>query len=133
MSDKQGNQTILISNSNNKGTAMSISFAGDGSIHLHSAGPVTVNGSVITLRAGVPGEGQTAYTGEIIMRAKTITLAAEEEVKIDSLTKTVALTAKTDLTAEAEANMLLHTTTGSLTLSGGTTVDVLGPTVKINE
>ena len=133
MSDKQGNQTILISNSNNKSTAMSISFAGDGSIHIQSAGPVTVNGSVITLGAGVPGEGQTAYTGEIIMRAKTITMAAEEEVKIDSLTKTVALTAKTDLTAESEANMLLHTSTGSLTLSGGTTVDVSGPTVKINE
>ena len=110
LNDTKGGQTILLSNSNNKGTAMTISFAGDGSVHIQSAGPVTVNGSVITLGAGVPGKGQTAYTGEIIMRAKTITMKAEEEVKIESISKTVEVKAKTDLTAKAEQALHLTST-----------------------
>ena len=92
LNDTKDAQTILLSNSNNKGTALQVSFAGDGSVHIQSNGPVTVNGSVITLGAGVPGKGQTAYTGEI-------TMEAEEEVTVESLSKTVVLTAKTDLTA----------------------------------
>ncbi len=133
MSDKSGAQTILISNSNNKGTAMTISFAGDGSVHIQSAGPVTVNGSVITLGAGVPGKGQTAYTGEIIMRAKTITMAAEEEVKIESNTKTVALKAKTDLTGEAQNNLTL-TATKTASLAGSERAGVLSPdTVDVGQ
>jgi type VI secretion system secreted protein VgrG len=132
MSEVAGAQTILLSNSNKKGTAMTISFAGDGSVHIQSEGPVTVNGSVITLGAGVPGKGETAYTGQIIMRAKTITMAAEEEVKIDSLTKTVTVTAKTDLTAKAEKALNLTSTGTGVTVSGGPSVDIKAGKVKVN-
>ena len=95
MSDKKGEQTILLSNSNNKGTAVSVSFQGDGSVHIHSQGPVTVNGSVITLDAG--------EKGEIKMRAKNITLVAEENVGLTAK-KTVAFKAK-DLQIEVANDM----------------------------
>lgn len=132
LNDTKDAQTILLSNSNNKGTALQVSFAGDGSVHIQSNGPVTVNGSVITLGAGVPGKGETAYTGEIIMRAKKITMSAEEEVKVESISKTVALTAKTDLTAKAEQALQLTSTGTGVTVSGGPSVDIKAGKVKVN-
>lgn len=139
MSDRKGEQTILLSNSNNKGTAVSVSFKGDGSVHIHSHGPVTVNGSVITLGAGVPGKGETAYTGEIIMKAKKITLEAEEEILTTSKTKSVTTKAKTEivnsvkegkLTMDAKSKTI--TTTEKLVISGGPNVSIKGGKVKIN-
>ncbi|WP_046243796.1 type VI secretion system Vgr family protein [Hymenobacter terrenus] len=86
MKDTKGEQHILISNSNNKGTAVAVSFKGDGSVHIHSNGPVTVNGSVITLDAG--------EKGEIKMHAKNITMVAEDDVMVSSKTKGISLSAK---------------------------------------
>lgn len=130
MSDKAGAQTILLSNSNNKGTALKVSFAGDGSVHIQSNGPVTVNGSVITLEAG--------DKGEIKMHAKNITIDAEEEIKVTSASKSIALKAEKDITADATAKMTFSakeksvSTTGKMEISSGSTVDISGTTVKIN-
>ncbi|RZK32634.1 MAG: hypothetical protein EOO63_00720 [Hymenobacter sp.] len=132
MSEVAGAQTILLSNSNKKGTSMTIGFADDGSVHIQSEGPVTVNGSVITLGAGVPGKGQTAYTGQIIMRAKTITMAAEEEVKIDSIGTSISLQAKQHILADATEKMELTAETASLT--GRKSAGVLSPdTVDVGQ
>jgi uncharacterized protein involved in type VI secretion and phage assembly len=50
MSDKKGEQTILLSNSNNKGTAIQVSFKGDGSVRITTNGPINLTaGSDITL------------------------------------------------------------------------------------
>ena len=130
MSDKKGEQTILLSNSNNKGTAVSVSFKGDGSVHIQSNGPVTVNGSTITLEAG--------DKGEIKMHAKNITIDAEEEIKVTSASKSIALTAEKDITMDATAKMAFSakeksvSTTGKLEISSGSTVDISGTTFKIN-
>lgn len=86
MTDTVGQQKILISNSNNKGTAVEVGFNGDGSITIKSNGPVTVLGSSITLEAG--------DKGEIVMHAKNITMEAEELVRISSVTKDVEVVAK---------------------------------------
>ena len=66
MMDKKGEQKIHISNSNNKGTAITVGFQGDGSITLKSNGPVTVFSPTVTLEAG--------DKGEIKLHAKNITL-----------------------------------------------------------
>jgi type VI secretion system secreted protein VgrG len=118
LNDTKDAQTILLSNSNNKGTALQVSFAGDGSVHIQSNGPVTVNGSVITLGAGVPGKGQTAYTGEIIMRAKNITMEAEELVRVSSKAQDVEIVAKEVLAFQGrEVN---GKATEQMQLDGGT-------------
>jgi uncharacterized protein involved in type VI secretion and phage assembly len=89
MADAQGEQKILISNSNNKGTAVEVGFKGDGSITIKSNGPVTVLGSTITLEAG--------DKGEIYMHAKTVTVEAEEVLRLSSNTKDVEMVAKEKL------------------------------------
>ncbi|HLK96426.1 MAG TPA: phage baseplate assembly protein V, partial [Hymenobacter sp.] len=131
MMDTKGDQKILISNSNNKGTAITVGFKGDGSVHIQSSGPVTVNGSVITLDAG--------EKGEINMYAKNITIDAEEEIKVTSATKSIALKAEMNITADATADMTLGakgkssiTSTGNMEISSDATADISGTTVKIN-
>ena len=69
MSDKPGEQTIHLSNSNNKGTAVEVGFQGDGSITIKSNGPVTVLSPTITLEAG--------EKGTIKLHAKTIMMDAD--------------------------------------------------------
>jgi len=115
MTDTKGAQTILISNSNNKGTAVEVGFKGDGSITIKSNGPVTVLGSTITLEAG--------KEGEIKMHAKTITMVAEEEVQIGSQEKSITLKAEENITATATKKVTVQATTG-LALHGGSEVEM---------
>jgi type VI secretion system secreted protein VgrG len=86
MADTQGDQKILISNSNNKGTAVEVGFKGDGSITIKSNGPVTVLSPTITLEAG--------ERGTIALHAKSISLEAEELVRISSRTSDIEVVAK---------------------------------------
>jgi uncharacterized protein involved in type VI secretion and phage assembly len=139
MLDKAGEQKIHISNSNNKGTAITVGFQGDGSVHIHSNGPVTVNGSVITLDAGAPGKDQTKFTGAILMRAKTITLEAEEEITATSFSKSIALAAQMNITADATADLTLSAkgisaigSKGMMEISSDASVAVSGTAVEIN-
>ena len=138
MSDQPGAQTILLSNSNNKGTAIQVSFKGDGSIHIQSNGPVTVTGANVTLAAGPPAKGQTAYTGEIKLLAKKISLVAEDDVSVKTKKQSITLDAKKDLVAKAEENMTMSaksksiTTSKQLDISGGANVSIKAGKVKIN-
>ena len=120
MSDTAKEQTILISNSNNKGTAVEIGFKGDGSITIKSNGPVQVLSPDITLEAG--------KKGKIRLHAKTITVEAEDEIAIGSNTKSIALKAKVDVKATAEQNVAL-TATKAASLTGTERAGVLSPTV----
>lgn len=94
MQDKSGEQKVLISNSNNKGTAVEVGFKGDGSITIKSNGPVTVLGSTITLEAG--------EKGEIKLHAKNVSIQAEEQVSVSAKNKNIALQAKEKVTLEAK-------------------------------
>ena len=94
MLDTKGEQKVLISNSNNKGTAVEVGFKGDGTITIKSNGPVTVLGSSITLEAG--------DKGEIKLHAKNITMQAEDDIIMDAKTKGIALTAKDKMALTAK-------------------------------
>ena len=130
MSDKAGAQTILLSNSNNKGTAVEVGFKGDGSITIKSNGPVTVLSPTITLEAG--------EKGSIKLHAKTISMDADEEFTLSSKSKSITMKAKQNISADATEKMDLKaktktiTTTESLTISGGPLVDIKGGKVKVN-
>ena len=128
MDDSHEAQTILISNSNNKNTAVTIGFKGDGSITIKSNGPVTVLSPDIKLEAG--------DKGEINLHAKNITINADENLKLLSGIKTEMTTE----TLEAFATQTLDlssTVTASLSssqvvVSADATATVKGPIVAIN-
>jgi len=136
MMDKKGEQKILISNSNKKGTAIEVGFKGDGSITIKSNGPVTVLGSTITLEAG--------DKGEINLHAKNITLDAEDNIKMKSgkenntETKDYKVKATQNATVEATSSakfagsMKTDIEGAMVTVAGQQLVDVKGLIVKIN-
>lgn len=121
----------MLSNSNKKGTAVEVSFKGDGSIIIKSNGPVTVLSPTITLEAG--------EKGSIKLHAKTITMEAEEEFAMSSKSKNISLKAKLNISADAKEKMELTAKTASLTgsenagLLSPQTVDVgKGSTVNVS-
>lgn len=127
--DKAGEERILVSNGKKKQTAVELSFKGDGSVHIQSKGPVTVNGSVITLDAG--------EKGEIKMHAKNITLVAEDDVRVSAKTKGISLKAQKDIVAEATEQLQLKGTKGAgltspkaVDVGTGTTVNISATTVN---
>ena len=128
MSDKKGAQTILLSNSNNKGTAVEVGFKGDGSITIKSNGPVTVLSPTITLEAG--------DKGTIKLHAKNITIDAEQEITLKSGQKITSTTK--DYTVEAtnaakvSGTMKTNIEGAMVTVAGQQLVDVKGMVVKIN-
>jgi len=83
--DTKTKQTILISNSHEKGTARKLSFKGDGSIAIKSNGPVTVDSPTISLEAG--------KHGSIRLHGKNITIDAEKKLELlsSSITKVAGL------------------------------------------
>ena len=130
MSDKKGEQTIHLSNSNNKGTAVKVSFKGDGSVHIQSNGPVTVNGSVITLDAG--------DEGAIKLHAKTISLEAEGDIVVNSKKEGIALKAETkmaltskELLAVGSEKATVQSTT-ELALNGGSKATLQSGKTKVH-
>jgi type VI secretion system secreted protein VgrG len=128
MSDQKGAQTILISNSNNKGTAVEVGFKGDGSITIKSNGPVTILSPDITLEAG--------GKGEINLHAKNITINADENLQLLSGVKTDLHTQ--DLDAYATSSLALEGVTSAslssaqVTVSGDATTSIKGTLVTIN-
>ena len=128
MVDSGKAQTILISNSNKKGTAIQLGFKGDGSITIKSEGSVQVISPAITLEAG--------DKGEINLHAKNITINAEENLQLLSGTKTDLRTQELDayatnsLTLEGVANASLSS--AQVTVSGDATTSIKGTLVTIN-
>jgi Rhs element Vgr protein len=117
MADTQGDQRILISNSNNKGTAVEVGFKGDGSITIKSNGPVTVLSPTITLEAG--------EKGTIDLHAKTITMVAEEEFHISSSSKSIALAAQEGVNLKSKS--LAGDFGKEIMMSAGSTVRITSP------
>ena len=136
LNDKKGAQTILISNSNNKGTAVEVGFKGDGSITIKSNGPVTVLSPTISLEAG--------DKGTIKLHAKNITIEAEDNIDLKSgkkvNTKTLDFKVEADQSASVEGKTSAKLSSsvktdiegGLVGVSGQQMVDVKGLIVKIN-
>ncbi|UOQ68848.1 type VI secretion system Vgr family protein [Hymenobacter volaticus] len=107
MQDKSGEQKILISNSNNKGTAVEVGFNGDGSISIKTNGPISLTaGGDITLDA----------KKDITLTAgNNITITAKKNVMVTAQEEAVALDAKMaldmvaeDLTADFRNNLTIN-------------------------
>ena len=133
MSEVAGAQTILLSNSNNKDTAILVSFQGDGSIMLKSNGPIKlVSGDSIDIEA----------KKDIIMRAgdsisleakKNITVATQQENITVQAHKELLLTAVSDdLTLEAASKKLTIQAANNVEITASAVVKVSGQDVKLN-
>ena len=127
MSDKKGEQTILISNSNHKETAIEIGFKKNGSITIKSKGQAYILSPSITLDAG--------KEGDIYLHAKNITLEADANLKFfgkktESSGENFSVFATETVQLEGTRNAQL--TGGQVIVTGDETTSIKAPQVNIN-
>lgn len=104
MQDKQGAQSINISNSNNKGTALNINFNGDGSVSIITNGPISLTaGGDITLEAK-KDITLTAGNNVTITAKKNVFVTAQEEAVAIDAKQTLDMVAE-DLAADFRNNL----------------------------
>ena len=133
MSEGAGAQSILLSNSNKKDTAVLVSFKGDGSIDIKTNGPINLTaGKDITLQAG---KSITLQADENIM------LIAKKRVSVDALEEDVAIRAQKaaqltavsgDLTLDATAKKAVVKAADNVEVTATGQVKLNGSDVKLN-
>ena len=133
MSDVAGAQTILLSNSNKKGTSILVSFAGDGSINITTDGPINItSGDSISMEA---------KKNISIAAGKNISISAQKEMVIETqegsmdvrAQKKLLLTAQTEnLTLEASSKKLIARATDNVEISASGVARISGQDLKLN-
>ena len=104
MSDVAGAQTILLSNSNKKGTSILVSFQGDGSVSITTNGPINLtSGDSISIAA-----------------KKNISLRAGEDILLAADKNILAETKDESISLRAKKELLLTAVSEDLTLEAGT-------------
>ena len=133
MQEAKGAQSIHISNSNNKGTAIQVSFAGDGSITIKSNGPINlVSGDTITLEA-VKNIELRAGEDVRIAGQKNVTIAAREEtVRVRAQQELLLTAVSDDLTLEAASKKVIAKAVNNVEITASGVVKVSGQDVKLN-
>jgi len=133
MSEVAGAQTILISNSNNKDTAILVDFQGDGSVTIKTNGPIKlVSGDTISLEA-VKNIELRAGEDISIAAQKNVSVAAREESISVRAQKELQLTAVSDdLTLQASSKKLVASAVDNLEITSSSVVKVSGQDVKLN-
>jgi type VI secretion system secreted protein VgrG len=133
LNDVAGAQTILLSNSNNKDTAILVSFKGDGSVDIRTNGPISLTaGQDIVLQAGKSITLQADEDIRLIAK-KGVDVTAQEEAVAVRAQKEVALTALSgDLTLDASAKKAIVKAANNVEISATGQVKLNGSDVKLN-
>jgi type VI secretion system secreted protein VgrG len=139
MMDSPGQQKIIVSNSNNKGTAIEVGFNGDGSVSIKSNGPISLTaGGNITL---------TAKKDIVLQADNNITINAKNELTLTSQEQSVAIKAKMNGTISTDESVsisakkidtsslettLLHAG-DTMTIGATAVTEISGSEVEINQ
>jgi type VI secretion system secreted protein VgrG len=131
MNDVAGAQTILLSNSNNKGTSILVNFKGDGSVSITTNGPINLtSGDTISIEA----------KKNIALRAGgDITLAADKNIMAETKDENIGIRAKQellltavddDLTLEAGSKKVITKAADNVEISAGAVAKIMGSDIK---
>ena len=133
MQDAQGAQSIHISNSNNKDTAIQVSFEGDGSITIKSNGPINlVSGDTITLEAVKNIELRAGEDVRIAGQKNVAIAAREETVRVRAQQELLLTAVSDDLTLEAASKKVIAKAVDNVEITASGVVKVSGQDVKLN-
>ena len=131
MSEVAGAQTILLSNSNKKGTSVLVSFEGDGSVSITTNGPINLtSGDSISIEA----------KKNIALRAgEDITLAAKKNILAETQEESIGIRAQKellltavadDLTLEAAGKKLVAKAAGNVEIAASGVAKISGSDIK---
>ncbi|RZK27469.1 MAG: DUF2345 domain-containing protein, partial [Hymenobacter sp.] len=133
MSEVAGAQTILLSNSNKKDTAILVSFNGDGSVDIRTNGPINLTaGKDITLQAGKNIMLQ-ADENIMLIAKKQVSMEAQEEDMLLRAQKELTLTAVSgDLALETSAKKVLLDAADNVEVKASALIKLNGTDIKLN-
>ena len=125
--DKDGQQKIELTNTNNTDTHVILSFADDGKITIETQGDIVISGKDVQLKA----------SNDLKLEAQNnIELKANNEVKIEGTAsveiKGAQIKADADATAEIKANGQLSLEGAQTSLKGDAMVEVKGGVIMLN-
>lgn len=133
MNEIAGAQTILISNSNNKNTAILLNFKEDGSVDIKTNGPINLTAGAditlaskksIVLQAGEDISLTAKKNVAVATQEESITMQAHKELQLTALTE--------DMTLEAVSKQLTAKATNNVEITASAVVKVRGQDVKLN-
>lgn len=133
MNEIAGAQTILLSNSNNKNTAILLNFKEDGSVDIKTNGPINLTAGdditlaskkSIVLQAGEDISLTAKKNVAVATQQESITMQAHKELQLTALTE--------DLTLEAVSKQLTAKATSNVEITASAVVKVRGQDVKLN-
>lgn len=131
MNDVAGAQTILLSNSNNKGTAILVNFKGDGSVAITTNGPINLtSGDSISLEAK---KNILLHAGEDITLAasKNIMLETQEEnISVRARKELLLATEEEDMTLEAGSKKVLVRAADNVEIAANGVAKITGSDIK---
>ena len=131
MSEVAGAQSILLSNSNKKGTSILVSFEGDGSVSITTNGPINLtSGDNISIAAK---KNISLRAGEDILLAADKNILAETKDESISLRakKELLLTAVSDdLTLEAGAKKVVAKAADNVEIAASAVAKISGSDIK---
>ena len=133
MSDEAGSQTILISNSNNKDTAILVDFKGDGSVTIKTNGPIKlVSGDTISLEATKNIELRAGEDISISAQKNASMTAVQESVSVRAQKELLLTATSDDLTLEAAGKKVVAKAVDNIEITSSAVVKVSGQDVKLN-
>jgi type VI secretion system secreted protein VgrG len=133
MSEVAGAQTVLLSNSNNKGTAILLDFKGDGSVTIKSNGPISLkSGDTITLEAAKNIEIRAGEDITIAAQKNASVVAREENISVRAQQKLLLTATSDDLTLEAAGKKVVAKAVDNVEITAAGVVKVSGQDVKLN-
>jgi uncharacterized protein involved in type VI secretion and phage assembly len=133
MNEIAGAQTILISNSNNKNTAILLNFKEDGSVDIKTNGPINLTAGAditlaskksIVLQAGEDISLTAKKNVAVATQEESITMQAHKELQLTALTE--------DMTLEAASKQLTAKASSNVEITASAVVKVRGQDVKLN-
>ena len=131
MSEVAGAQTILLSNSNKKGTSILVSFEGDGSVSITTNGPINLtSGDTISIAAK---KNISLRAGEDILLAADKNILAEtkdESIGIRAKKELLLTAVDEELTLEAASKKLVAKSADNVEISASGVAKIMGSDIK---
>jgi len=131
MSEVAGAQTILLSNSNKKGTSILLSFEGDGSVSITTNGPINLtSGDTISLEAKKNISLRAGEDVEIMAKRNVLIGNQDGSIALQAQKELLLKAVSDDLTLEAAGKKLVAKAADDIEIAASGVAKIMGSDIK---
>ncbi|RZL07831.1 MAG: DUF2345 domain-containing protein [Hymenobacter sp.] len=131
MSEVAGAQSILLSNSNKKGTSILVSFEGDGSVDIRTNGPINLtSGDTISLEAKKNISLRAGEDVEIMAKRNVLIGTQDGSIALQAQKELLLKAVSDDLTLEAAGKKLIAKAADDIEIAASGVAKIMGSDIK---